>query len=72
MPTANEPWFVTERSEALAGLLLTSREDVSVRSEQKRDGGLDLLVDVGSGGLLGSQFFVVQVKGTLSSDLDCD
>lgn len=68
MPTTNEPWFVAERSEALAGLLLTSRKAVSIRSEQKRDGGVDFLVEVGTGGLLGSQVFVVQVKGTLSSD----
>lgn len=68
MSTAKEPWFVTERSEAIAGLLLTSRQDVSVRTERKRDDGVDLLVDLDGGGLLPSQFFVVQVKGTMSSD----
>jgi hypothetical protein len=66
MSKTSEPWFVAERSEALAGLLLTSRKDVKVRSERKRDGGVDLMVEVGTG--LSSQVFVVQVKGTMSSD----
>ena len=44
--STNEPWFVAERSEALAGVLLTSHGDVRVRDERKRDGGLDFLVEM--------------------------
>ena len=68
MSSTNEPWFVAERSEALAGVLLTSREDVRVRTERKRDGGLDFLVEIDTGELLSTQLFVVQVKGAKSSD----
>ena len=68
MSTAKEPWFVAERSEAIAGLLLTSREDVSVRHEKRGDRGVDFVIDVDGNGPLPSQPFVVQVKGTTSSD----
>jgi hypothetical protein len=68
MSSTDEPWFVAERSEALAGVLLTSREDVRVRGERKRDRGLDFLVEIDAGDPLSTQLFVVQVKGTTSSD----
>jgi hypothetical protein len=68
MSSTNEPWFVAERSEALAGVLLTSREDVRVRDERKRASGLDFLVEIDTGDPLSTQLFVVQVKGTTSSD----
>jgi Domain of unknown function (DUF4365) len=68
MSSTNEPWFVAERSEALAGLLLTSREDVRVRDERKRESGLDFLVEIDTGDPLSTQLFVVQVKGSTSSD----
>ena len=68
MSAKKDPWYVTERSEALAGLLLTNREDVSVRREQKRDSGIDFLVEIGTGNLQSARFFVVQVKGTTSSN----
>lgn len=68
MSSKDEPWFVAERSEALAGVLLTSHEDVRVRDERTRDGGLDFLVEIDTGDLLSTQLFVVQVKGTMSSD----
>jgi len=68
MSTTNEPWFVTERSEALAGLLLTSRKDVSIRHERKLDTGLDFVVEIETGDPLSMRQFVVQVKGTMSSD----
>ena len=70
MSSTNEPWFVVERSEALAGVLLTSREDVHVRDERKHDGGMDFLVEIDTGDPLSTQLFVVQVKGTTSSDPD--
>jgi len=68
MSTTREPWFVEERSEALAGVLLTSRKDVRVRDERKHDGGLDFLVEIETGDPLSAQLFVVQVKGATSSD----
>jgi Domain of unknown function (DUF4365) len=68
MSSTNEPWFVAERSEALAGVLLTSRKDVRIRSERKDDSGLVLIVEICTGAPLSTQQFVVQVKGTTSSD----
>ena len=68
MPSSTEPWFVAERSEALAGLLLTSRDDVSIRHERKLDNGIDFFVEIETGDPLSMQQFVVQVKGTASSD----
>jgi hypothetical protein len=68
MSSTNEPWFVAERSEALAGVLLTSRKDVRIRDERKDDSGLDFLVQIDTGDPLSTQLFVVQVKGTTSSN----
>ena len=68
MSITNEPWFVTERSGALAGVLLTSRKDVRVRGERKHDSGLEFLVEIFTGDPLSTQLFVVQVKGATSSD----
>jgi hypothetical protein len=68
MSTSSEPWFVAERSEALAGVLLTSRKDVRIRDERKHDIGPDFLVEIGTDDPLSTQLFVVQVKGTTSSD----
>ena len=70
MSSTNEPWFVAERSEALAGLLLTSRKDVRVRNERKHENGPDFLVDIGTDDPLSTQLFVVQVKGTTSEPKD--
>jgi hypothetical protein len=62
-------WFISERSEALASLMLTSRSDLSVRSEKPQDDGVDFVVALnGSDNVPTTKFFVVQVKGTLSSD----
>jgi hypothetical protein len=68
MSNTNEPWFVAERSEALAGVLLTSRKDVRVRQQRKDDCGLDFLVEIDTGQPMSLQFFGVQVKGATSSD----
>jgi hypothetical protein len=68
MSNTKEPWFVVERSEALAGLLLTSRDDVRVQKERKLDDGVDFLVGIQTGELLSTRLFVVQVKGTMSSN----
>ena len=62
-------WFITERSEALASLILTSRSDLNVRSENKQDDGVDFVVALKEPeNVPTTQLFVVQVKGTLSSD----
>ncbi|MHC5541532.1 DUF4365 domain-containing protein [Singulisphaera rosea] len=68
MSITNEPWFVTERSEALAGVLLTSHKDVRVLDERKHEDRLDFLVEIDSSDPLSTQLFVVQVKGAMSSD----
>jgi hypothetical protein len=68
MSSTGEPWFVAERSEALAGVLLTSRKDVRVRDERRHDRGLEFLVEIDTGDPLSMQLFVVQVKGATSSD----
>jgi hypothetical protein len=67
MTTTSDPWFVTERSEALARVWLTNRPDVRVRSERRLDDRLLLYVEIGTGDPLSAQHFVVQVKGTLSA-----
>jgi hypothetical protein len=64
----DKDWFIRERGEALAALLLTSRDDVHVRRQKERTDGVDLLVEVDRGEPLSRGLFVVQVKGTLSAD----
>jgi hypothetical protein len=68
MSNTKEPWFVVERSEALAGLLLTSRDDVRVEKERKLDDGVDFMVGINTGEQLSTRLFVVLVKGTTSSN----
>jgi hypothetical protein len=69
MTTEKIPWFVSERSEAFAGLLLTSRKDVRIQSKNETEGGVDFLVAVDEEGEpLSTRLLVVQVKGTTSSD----
>jgi hypothetical protein len=68
MSSTNEPWFVAERSGAIAGVLLTSRKDARVRVERKHDSELDCLVEIDAGAPPSRQLFVLQVKGTTSSD----
>ena len=64
------PWYVAERSEALAGALLTSRKDIRVRSERNCASGPDFLVEIDPDAPLSTRLFVVQVKGTTSSNPD--
>jgi hypothetical protein len=68
MPNDDRTWFITERSEALASLMLTSRSDVTVESESKNDDGVDFVVAVNDAEGPPTRLFVVQVKGTTSSD----
>jgi hypothetical protein len=70
MQNTKDPWFVLERSEALASWLLTSRKDVRVKSEQKRDDGVDLLVEIDLGDRSFPNLFVVIVKGVMNPDLN--
>jgi len=68
MASEKDAWFLADRSEALAGLLLTSRNDLQVHNEKKKDTGVDFLVSVKEGDAPSTQYFVVQVTGTTSSD----
>jgi hypothetical protein len=49
MLTATQPWFVADRSEAFAGLLETSRDDIRAGSEEKWDDGAHFLVKTHGG-----------------------
>jgi Domain of unknown function (DUF4365) len=68
MSSTTIPWFVSERSEALAGLLLTSQQDVRVQKKYPHDDGVDFLVDINTGQAQSTRPFVVLVKGTTSSN----
>jgi hypothetical protein len=68
MPDDTNQWFIRDRSEALAALLLTSRKDVHLRDERKTEDGIDLLMGVNGDDPLSTRLFVVQVKGTASAD----
>jgi hypothetical protein len=64
-------WFIHERSEALATLLLTSRSDLIVEGNRKQDDGVDFYVAIKEAeNPVSTRLFVVQVKGTLSTDPD--
>jgi hypothetical protein len=65
---ATAPWFIGERSEALAAVFLTRRKDVKIRTDMKSDEGSDLLVEIARDDTISGRFFVVQVKGTVTSD----
>lgn len=68
MAKEKDPWFVIERSDALATLLLTAQPGVKVVSKRERDGVFDLFLGVDGHAALPTQLFVVQVKGTVSAD----
>src|SRR5262249_9382063 len=68
MPTEKAPWFVIERSEALAGVVLTSRKDLAIQREIEHEDGVDFLVAATEREPLPTRLFVVQVRGTMSSD----
>lgn len=65
---AKAPWFVVERSESLAALLLTNQQDVNVVSRERTDDGADLLVGLDGHASPQTRIFAVQVKGTVSVD----
>ena len=66
MTSEKEPWFVIERSEALAGLLLTSGR-MLVYGMRIETTGWSFLVEVDPSEAPSTRLFVVQVKGTTSS-----
>jgi hypothetical protein len=68
MAEEKDPWFVIERSEALAILLLTNQKDVEVVSQRKKDDGVDLVVGLDGRASPPTRLFVVQVKGTVSAN----
>lgn len=63
-----QPWYIGLRSEALAIVSLTRRDDLLVSQQQKdKDTGLDLLVKITKDGNYTGRIFGVQVKATVSS-----
>ena len=70
MAITPEPWYVTERSEAFASILLSRRTDVHIWKKTQLDDRLVLHVAVNNGSAVSPQLFVVQVKGTMSADPD--
>ncbi|MEW6491928.1 MAG: DUF4365 domain-containing protein [Cyanobacteriota bacterium] len=61
-----EAWYIGQRSEALAVMYLTRRDDLIV-SRQKEEHGLDLLVTLIKDGGYRGRLFGVQVKATAST-----
>jgi hypothetical protein len=61
-----QPWYIGLRSEALAVVYLTRRDDLIV-SQQQKDTGLDLLVTITQDGKSSGRMFGVEVKATASS-----
>jgi len=61
-----QPWYVTQRAEALALVSLTSRNDVIIRPEHERADGLDLVVEVVDNARPARRVFGVQLQGRVS------
>ena len=61
-----DTWFIKERSEAIACLMLTKRKGIRVRNEREREAGVDLLVEIGEEDSLSTIHFLVLVRGTVS------
>ena len=60
MPNEDRNWFITERSDALASLMLTSRPDVTVKSGNKEDDGVDIVAAVNDKSGTPTKLFVVR------------
>ncbi len=67
MAEVKDPWFVIERSQALAALLLTNQKSVDIVFQRKKDDGVNFGVAIVGENTLPTQMFIVQVKGTLSA-----
>jgi hypothetical protein len=68
MAEKKDPWFVIERSEALAALLLTNHKGVEVMVQRKKVDGVDLIIGLDNQTSPPTRLFVVQVKGTMSAN----
>jgi len=63
----NQNWFLAERTEQLATLYLTRRDDLAV-IRQSNDATTDLLVSVKKNGRDIGRYFAVEVKGLMQSN----
>jgi hypothetical protein len=63
--TKQEPWFIKERAEAFAKLVLTEQHDLKIQSQAGADTATDLLVEVLKDGKSTLRFFGVQLVGGL-------
>jgi hypothetical protein len=63
-----QPWYIGLRSEALAMVYLTRRDDLIVSQSQKNTTGLDFLVTITKDSMYSGRLFGVEVKAKISSD----
>ncbi|MEA5567092.1 MULTISPECIES: DUF4365 domain-containing protein [unclassified Anabaena] len=63
-----QPWYIGLRSEALAMVYLTRRDDLIVSPSQKNTAGLDFLVTITKDSMYSGRLFGVEVKAKISSD----
>jgi hypothetical protein len=62
-----EAWYIGQRSEALAIMYLTRRDDLIISRQKEKDRGLDFLVTLLKDGGYRGRLFGVQVKATVST-----
>ncbi|WP_413172655.1 DUF4365 domain-containing protein [Anabaena azotica] len=62
-----QPWYIGLRSEALAVVYLTRRDDLIVSQQKKGEGVLDFSVTISKDGNYTGRIFGVEVKATVSS-----
>lgn len=63
-----EAWYIGQRSESLALMYLTRRDDLIIsRQREQKDCGLDFLVTLLKDGSYTGRLFGVEVKATVSS-----
>lgn len=63
----DKKWFLTMRSESLAIVHLTRRDDLIVTRKQNESGAIDLMVTITRAGIDTGRMFGVKVKGVMSS-----
>ena len=65
---AEQPWYIGLRSEALAKVYLTRRNDLIISQPQAQGaGGLDIIVTITKDGNFSGRMFGVELKATASS-----
>jgi len=62
-----EAWYIGQRSEALAIMYLTRRDDLIISRQKEEERGLDFLVTLLKDGGYSGRLFGVQVKATVST-----